>query len=272
MQKYATIYTKKPENLAQLLKRAAPIIWKGKAAEKTMCRNIEEACEIMQNPKLHEINTNMIDQYKLVISGHLAPATVNYKLVNLHRILKFAYEREWMPKMPLFSYSEVHNERERTFSDEELAKVLEWLRANKKEDKADFFEILALTGMRSGELLKAQPSQMEGDWLTLKARDTKTKRSRKIPLNARSKELLEKCLPFKMSKTAYHKAWTKVRTALGHEGDPEFVVHVLRHTRATNSLRMTKNLAVVQKLLGHATVKTTQRYAKVLDDDLLAAV
>lgn len=272
MQKYATIYNKKPETLQQLLQRAAPIVWKGKAAEKTMCRNVEEAIEIMGNPKLHEINTDMIDQYKQIIRGHLAPATVNYKMINLHRILKFAYEREWMPKMPKFEYLQVSNERERVISEEEIKNLLAWIRDNGDPVKADFFEILYLTGMRAGELMKAQRSQLEGNWLKLKARDTKTKKARNVPLNPRAKELLELRLPFKISKTAYHKAWTKARVALGLDTDPEFVVHVLRHTRATTSLQKTRNLAVVQKLLGHSNIKTTQRYAKVLDDDLLEAV
>lgn len=272
MNKYVTINNKKPENLLGLLRRAAPIIWKGKAAEKTMCRNVEEAAIIMGNPKLGDIDTNLIDQYKLSIASHLAPGTVNYKMVNLHRILKFGYEREWINRMPKFEYMQVHNERERVFTEEEISGVLTWLRNNNKDESADFFEILSLTGMRYSELFKATPDQVQGSWLVLKARDTKTKRSRRVPLNDRALELIKARLPFTLSKSGLRLHWDAARDALGFKDDREFIPHVLRHTRATMALSKTRNLAVVQKLLGHATVKTTQRYAKVLDDDLMDAV
>lgn len=272
MNKYITINNKKPENLMGLLRRAAPVVWKGKAAEKTMCRNVEEAAQIMGNPKLSEINTSMIDEYKLAIASHLAPGTVNYKMVNLHRILKFGYEREWISKMPKFEYMPCHNEREKVYTEEEVEAVFKYLRDNGRDEAADYYEILYLTGMRRGELLKAQPSQIVDNWLVLKAKDTKTKKSRRVPLNDRALELIKNRLPFTMCANSYLNHWNEAREALGYKDDPEFVPHVLRHTRATMALSKTRNLAVVQKLLGHATVRTTQRYAKVLDDDLMEAV
>ena len=272
MNKYITINNKKPENLMGLLRRAAPVVWKGKAAEKTMCRNVEEAAQIMGNPKLSEINTELIDQYKMVIASHLAPGTVNYKMVNLHRILKFGYEREWIQKMPKFEYMTVYNEREKVYSEEEVMKVLSFLRERGRDEAADYFEVLYLTGMRRGELLKAQPSQIDGNWLVLKAKDTKTKKSRRVPLNDRALELLKARLPFSLCANSFLNHWNEAREAMGYKDDPEFVPHVLRHTRATMALSKTRNLVVVQKLLGHATVRTTQRYAKVLDDDLMDAV
>jgi integrase len=272
MNKYMTINNKKPENLMGLLRRAAPIIWKGKAAEKTMCRNVEEAAEIMGNPKLSDINTSLLDQYKMVLASHLAPGTVNYKMVNLHRILKFGYEREWIERMPKFEYMTVHNERERVFTEEEINGVLSWLRDNNKNEAADFFEILALTGMRFSELYKATSDQIQGNWLVLKAKDTKTKKSRRVPLNDRALALLKDRMPFTLSKSGLRLHWDAARDALGFKDDKEFIPHVLRHTKATMALSKTRNLAVVQKLLGHSSVKTTQRYAKVLDDDLMDAV
>jgi integrase len=48
--------------------------------------------------------------------------------------------------------------------------------------------------------------------------------------------------------------------------------HDLRHTMASRLLRKTRNLAWVQKALGHADIKTTIRhYAHVLNDDVRQA-
>jgi integrase len=48
--------------------------------------------------------------------------------------------------------------------------------------------------------------------------------------------------------------------------------HDLRHTAATRLLRKTGNLKMVQKLLRHENIETTQRYAHVLDEDLRAGL
>lgn len=44
--------------------------------------------------------------------------------------------------------------------------------------------------------------------------------------------------------------------------------HTLRHTFATDLLRATKNLRLVQKALGHARVETTTIYTHIVDEEL----
>ena len=48
--------------------------------------------------------------------------------------------------------------------------------------------------------------------------------------------------------------------------------HRLRHTYATELVRAGVDVLLVQRLLGHASVATTQIYADVDDDSLIAAV
>jgi integrase len=52
----------------------------------------------------------------------------------------------------------------------------------------------------------------------------------------------------------------------------DFRVHDLRHTAATRILRATQNLRAAQLLLGHADISSTERYAHLQTDDLLAAM
>lgn len=48
----------------------------------------------------------------------------------------------------------------------------------------------------------------------------------------------------------------------------DFRFHDLRHTFGTRMLRKTQNMKVVQRLMGHKDIATTQRYAHVIEDDL----
>ena len=62
------------------------------------------------------------------------------------------------------------------------------------------------------------------------------------------------------------------RAALAAAGIQDFRFHDLRHTFATRMLRQTGNLKLVSRLLGHASIETTARYAHVLQEDLAAAL
>ena len=48
--------------------------------------------------------------------------------------------------------------------------------------------------------------------------------------------------------------------------------HSLRHTFASDLLRDTKNIRIVQKALGHADISSTQIYTHIVDDELQEAL
>jgi integrase len=64
-------------------------------------------------------------------------------------------------------------------------------------------------------------------------------------------------------------AWKRLRAAAGMT---DFRFHDLRHDFATKLLRDTGNLKLVQKALNHADIKTTTKYAHVLDEEVAAAL
>lgn len=65
--------------------------------------------------------------------------------------------------------------------------------------------------------------------------------------------------------TAYWRAREK-------SGVKDFRLHDLRHTAATRFLRHSGNMALAQKMLRHARVTTTSRYAHVTKEDLRIAM
>lgn len=256
-----------PVTFKQLIRKAAPHLWSDKAYFRTAETNLWDACDIMGDPRLNEITTEMIDDYVRVVSNDVKNSTVNRKLSSLHTILKYAYDREWIARMPKFTWLREDNEYIRWLSKEEEEQLLKLL----PERISAFVEILINTGMRRGELLTMKRDQLDGDYARLWK--TKTKKARSVPLTERAKELLEKHLPFSDLGVSHIRwEWDKARTAMGLMDDPHFCMHMLRHTAATRVLDTTGRLEVVQRVLGHSKIATTQRYAHLSDDTLLDAV
>jgi integrase len=65
------------------------------------------------------------------------------------------------------------------------------------------------------------------------------------------------------------RAWRSLRKQSGVTG---LRFHDLRHDFATKLLRQTGNLELVRKALNHADIKTTARYAHVIDSDVAEAL
>jgi integrase len=79
--------------------------------------------------------------------------------------------------------------------------------------------------------------------------------------------------PPQLYEIGYHQMYARLRTAAKRAGlRPGRLIHGTRHHAGTQTLRATGNLRLAQKLLGHANIATTQRYAHATEDDLRGAL
>ena len=86
-------------------------------------------------------------------------------------------------------------------------------------------------------------------------------------VRSRGKRRKGEYYPF--SRSGWRKVWMR---ALKAAGISDFRFHDTRHTAATRVLRASRNLKIVQKMLGHTDIATTARYAHVTLDDISAAM
>jgi integrase len=134
-------------------------------------------------------------------------------------------------------------------------------------------------GLRIFELLKAKWSDI--DWATLSIEIEGKGGSRStVPLPTDVRDIL-RGLPRHNERIFTHEdgspltysacssAWKR---ACRKAGITDLRIHDLRHTAGTDLLRQTGNLKLVQKMLRHADIRSTLRYAHADDADLRAAL
>lgn len=139
------------------------------------------------------------------------------------------------------------------------------------------------TGMRQGELFSLDWASvdLERKTLTVVASNSKGNTTRVIPLNPEALAVLTSIKPevarglvFKSPVTGgrfnnVKKAWALIVEAAGL---PDLRWHDLRHDFASQLVMKGAPLFTVQKLLGHANSRMTQRYAKLAPQTLADAV
>ncbi len=147
------------------------------------------------------------------------------------------------------------------------------------------FVTLALhTGCRKNELLTARWSDVDllRRYLVLRPENTKTAKRRAVPLNQtaiKALTALKAAVPagaewvFSKNDGGRVKALDYLfRKALKNAGITDFKIHDLRHTFASWLVSEGVELVKVRDLLGHASIKMTERYAHLMPNKLQDAV
>lgn len=165
-------------------------------------------------------------------------------------------------------------------SNEELArlgKALDELKSNFPA-QVTALQVLALTGCRKSEIVKLQWREVKGNRLLLT--DSKTG-PRTVWIGDEVRTLLaalprlpsqKRVFVAKGSKDIVQSisyVWLLARTAANLE---HVRLHDLRHSFASHAAAMSETLPMIGKLLGHANVQSTARYAHLDDQSALDAV
>lgn len=192
--------------------------------------------------------------------GHYKPATINRSLGTLKAALTIAWRERMIPedygrrirRLP------ENNARHRYL---DIAQV-ERLAACASESVRTAIWIALLTGCRRGEILKLRPEDMRGKTLRIEAGNTKTLRDRTVPIVPALRPWL-KALPLPINHEGLKTGFRRARESAGM---PDITFHDLRHSCASLLINMGTPLEVIRDILGHTSVKTTERYSHLQVD------
>ncbi len=200
-----------------------------------------------------------------------AAATIKHVLVIVRRLYNLA--RKWglydgNSPLEAVSLPKVDNQRTEFLKDEELARLLDTLAKWPCRESAAFVKFVLFTGLRRGELFKLTWEDVDFERGLIRLRDPKGGKTENIPVSPEALAVLRTLevtspliFPGKDGKqrSNFSGPWRRIREAAGLPRD--FRLHGLRHHFASVLVSHGVDLAVVQRLLTHKDVKTTQRYA-----------
>lgn len=199
----------------------------------------------------------------------------NYKSL-LWRILtaslKYAVQKELLPTDPTQSVENKptkENETERTYLTAEELKKLEQTPSAQEELKRAFL-FSCFTGLRISDIRNLQYSDiyLNNGKKYMSVTMEKTRKAITIPIGTKAEKYLSSGIGqtkvFNLCSNSYIgknlEQWAKDAGI-----DKHITFHSARHTFATLSMTSGAPIEVVSDLLGHANIKTTQIYAKVVD-------
>ena len=249
--------------------------------------------EYIQVYKSH-LKENTLRNLKAVFTNHILPkiATKPLRQITSLEIQKIINDMQNITRQQTIAYIELnacfqqayklgyisHNpclacvikknkgRKGKALTEEQQAKLLEYLKLYPAPVNTLVLLYINL-GVRCSELLNIEQQDINYKTNEIHIKGTKTKTSNRV-IQTRPEVLAlipDKARPFEeWNKDKVAREFKKITTALKFKG---ITIHSLRHTFATNCIQSGVDMFVVQKWLGHASIKMTiDRYTHISND------
>ncbi len=247
-----------------------------------------------------DITVNWLKNYDMYLRTQLHNTTNtlhgNYKIIR--RLINEAVNEEILPieKNPFLRYKmKTEKTNIEYMTDEELAKIenLELPKSSKRDIHRDMYVFAAYTGgIRISDILQLKWKNFNGTHIITQMQKTGNPLSVKVPSTGLT--ILEKYKPDEINSEDFilpilrnefdysdpHFLFKAISSATAYtnkdlkeiakkaEIKKRLHFHTSRHTFATRALRKGMRMEYTSKILGHSNLKTTQIYAKVVNEEL----
>jgi integrase len=221
---------------------------------------------------LSKLSTKAVEQFQLqMLDMGLKPATANRVTALLKHLIKRGVDWDLVPPEALVRVRRVKQLREppgrvRFLKDDEIETLLKCC-----DDKLRPIVTTAVfTGLRKGELMRLRWEDVDLAAGMLVVRNSKSGKSRTVPITEPVKSTLEALPRFLGSPWVFwtepagqarkniRRAWDK---AIKESGITDFRFHDLRHTAGSKMANAGVDLYVIMSVLGHSSFKMVERYA-----------
>jgi len=231
---------------------------------------------------LKDITPLIIENYRTErLASPVTKSTVNREITIMKRMFNLAIDWNFADVNPVLKvklFSEKDTQKQRILSEEEETKLLAVC-----IDYLNPIIVTALnTGMRRGEILNLNWKQVDLNKRQIRVEQTKSGKTRIIPINDDLLQALliekessgdsEYVFPNPKTGRPYVDVKKKFKEACGKVGIKDLRFHDLRHTFATRLLASGVDIVTVRDLLGHFSVRITQRYTHSNQDQKREAV
>ena len=237
---------------------------------------------------IDEITIHHIEDFVSYLSNErgIKPSSVNRKINALSTFFQCMRKKKYIQENPMedFQRMKVPDSERIYLSKEEVESIIQAI----DHPVLHYFAMtMAYSGLRVNECIHLTLNDINFEEDYIQVINGKGGKNRKIPLNQQLKVKLEEYLKSHRPKTdslfffALKRTGTvsvqyvnrMLKDACEKAGIEKHVTsHILRHSFASYLVKKDTHVAVIQKLLGHASVKTTSVYLHVNQDDLQAAV
>lgn len=236
--------------------------------------------EKKQIKRITEVLTDHIEGFKEYLGVNQYTAkSISRKLNSLKTFFRFLKSDGWIEKDPAES---VPHPRYETTPPRILSK-LEYraLRDAVRDDPraAAIVELLLQTGMRIGELARLELTDIGDNQIKIRSFESHPERT--IPLNSAAKKAIERWLNFRPKTKSKSLFVTKngnpllvrnIRSSLirffrlaGIKGG---TVNSLRHTFIAHQLMAGAPVNLIQKIVGHKRLSTTEKYLELIKEEV----
>lgn len=214
----------------------------------------------------------------------LSGSTSDHYIKFLRHAFNLAIEWDMLKENPILGVKlfNLDNKVEHYLDAAELERLMAVLQTGANRPVCMIAMFLLSTGARMNEALTAKWEHINRDTRTwiVPALHSKSKKQRSIPLNDSALDIIkqldtegefEYLFVNRVTGHAYsniHKAWGKLRLQAGL---PKLRIHDLRHMFASFLVNNGVQIYSISKILGHSTVKVTERYSHLDSKTLQAA-